>query len=104
MDEKIYRINKAGAYFIGHFQTYELKIEFGDPHTCLSIQVPKLNRVIPKLLNELGIDWENGDYLDKYLVGQFVKIGFDNKGVAQYLSAPFDNSEKIFISEDNDVN
>lgn len=103
MDEKIYRINRAGAYFIGHFNTYELKVEFGNPNTCLSIQVPKVSQVIPKLLNELGIDWEDGNYLDKYLVGQFVKIGFDEKGVAQYLSAPFDGSEKIFIKEDNNA-
>lgn len=97
MEEKIYRINSVGAYFIGHFNTYELKMELGCPNTCMSLSFSKTSNTLNKLLNELNVDWEDGGYINNLLKGQIIKVYFDQNGHACYISAPFEDSTKIIL-------
>lgn len=88
MDDTIYRINKAGAYAVGHFDSIGLKIALGRPLTCRMLDLTCKQAM--KLLNCLDIDFEDGAWLSDALEGQVVLVTDDEEGHAIYIGDPFD--------------
>lgn len=41
MPSSIYRINKAGAYAVGHFKFIGMRLDLGSPQTCRQIDMDK---------------------------------------------------------------
>lgn len=89
MPSSIYRINKAGAYAVGHFKFIGMRIDLGNPKTCRHIDMNK--KEVTSLLEVLGIDWEDGDFLSDLLVGQYVLITDDIDGYPLSIGDPYGN-------------
>lgn len=95
---KNFIINKAGTYCIGHFQVLEgTRLLIGNPDTCGSIHLDDKQTI--KLLNILGVDWEDGAYLQELLEGQIVSVGMDGLKFIS-IGDPFGND--IVLLEEGD--
>lgn len=89
MSHVIYRINEAGAYATGHFRSLEIKLCLGNPHTCGCLTISQ--HEVKELLDILGIDWEDGVFLEKALVGQIVGVSLDENETITAIGDPYDN-------------
>lgn len=89
MPSSIYRINKAGAYAVGHFKFIGMRLDLGSPQTCRQIDMDK--KEVAGLLDILDIDWEDGDYVSDLLVGQNVLVADDIDGYPLCIGDPYDN-------------
>ena len=87
MGDATYRINKAGAYAVGHFNSIGLKIDLGRPLTCRTLDLTC--RQAMKLLYCLGIDFEDGAWLSDALEGQVVIVTDDEEGHPICIGDPF---------------
>lgn len=84
---KVYQINEAGLYAIGHFNTCVIRLYLGCPDTCLSIELTQ-NKLL-KLMELLKLDFEDGTYVGKALVGQHVLVYFDESHHVQRIGDVF---------------
>lgn len=84
-----YRINEAGAYVTGHFRSLEIKLCLGNPHTCGCLAISQ--HEVKELLDILGIDWEDGVFLEKALVGQIVSVSLDENEMITAIGDPYGN-------------
>lgn len=89
MPSSIYRINKAGAYAVGHFKFIGMRLDLGSPQTCRQIDMDK--KEVAGLLDILGIDWEDGGYVSDLLVGQNVLVADDIDGYPLCIGDPYGN-------------
>lgn len=89
MPSSIYRINKAGAYTVGHLRFIGMRLDLGTPQTCRCIDIDKKD--IADLLEVLGIDWEDGGYVSDLLIGQHVQITDDIDGYPLSIGGPYGN-------------
>lgn len=89
MPNSIYRINKAGAYAVGHFKFIGMRLDLGAPQTCRCIDIDKKD--VAELLEVLGIDWEDGGYVSDLLIGQHVQITDDIDGYPLSIGDPYGN-------------
>lgn len=98
METKVYRINKAGLYCIGHFRALGVRLEIGSPYTCGIIDLDYEQTV--KLLDMLDIDWEDGFFLQDLLEGQNVLVGVDGSLYFKTIGDPYGNN-RIEIGKGN---
>lgn len=89
MEHNIYRINKAGLYCLGHYRVLNVKLYIGAPDTCGTITLTFDNTV--KLLDMLDVDWEDGDFIQDLLEGQYVLVGLDDKLYFKTIGDPYGN-------------
>lgn len=89
MLSSIYRINKAGAYAVGHFKFIGMRLDLGSPQTCRQIDMDK--KEAAGLLDILDIDWEDGGYVSDLLVGQNVLVVDDIDGYPLRIGDPYGN-------------
>lgn len=89
MPSSIYRINKAGAYAVGHFKFIGMRLDLGSPQTCRQIDMDK--KEVAGLLDILDIDWEDGGYVSDLLVGQNVLVAGDIDGYPLCIGDPYGN-------------
>lgn len=89
MPSSIYRINKAGAYAVGHFKFIGMRLNLGSPQTCRQIDMDK--KEVAGLLDILDIDWEDGGYVSDLLVGQNVLVADDIDGYPLCIGDPYGN-------------
>lgn len=89
MPSSIYRINKAGAYAVGHFKFIGMRLDLGSPQTCRQIDMDK--KEVAGLLDILDIDWEDGGYVSDLLVGQNVLVADDIDGYPLCIGDPYGN-------------
>lgn len=89
MPSSIYRINKAGAYAVGHFKFIGMRLDLGSPQTCRQIDMDK--KEVAGLLDILDIDWEDGGYVSDLLVGQNVLVTDDIDGYPLSIGDPYGN-------------
>ena len=89
MPSSIYRINKAGAYAVGHFKFIGMRLDLGSPQTCRQIDMDK--KEAAGLLDILDIDWEDGGYVSDLLVGQNVLVADDIDGYPLCIGDPYGN-------------
>lgn len=89
MPSSIYRINKAGAYAVGHFKFIGMRLDLGSPQTCRQIDMDK--KEVAGLLDILDIDWEDGGHVSDLLVGQNVLIADDIDGYPLCIGDPYGN-------------
>lgn len=89
MPSSIYRINKAGAYAVGHFKFIGMRLDLGSPQTCRQIDMDK--KEVAGLLDILDIDWEDGGYVSDLLVGQNVLVTDDIDGYPLCIGDPYGN-------------
>lgn len=89
MPSSIYRINKAGAYAVGHFKFIGMRLDLGSPQTCRQIDMDK--KEVAGLLDILDIDWEDGGYVSDLLVGQNVLVADDIDGFPLCIGDPYGN-------------
>lgn len=89
MPSSIYRINKAGAYAVGHFKFIGMRLDLGSPQTCRQIDMDK--KEVAGLLDILDIDWEDGGYLSDLLVGQNVLVADDIDDYPLCIGDPYGN-------------
>ncbi len=89
MPSSIYRINKAGAYAVGHFKFIGMRLDLGSPQTCRQIDMDK--KEAAGLLDILDIDWEDGGYVSDLLVGQNVLVVDDIDGYPLRIGDPYGN-------------
>lgn len=89
MPSSIYRINKAGAYAVGHFKFIGMRLDLGSPQTCRQIDMDK--KEVAGLLDILDIDWGDGGYVSDLLVGQNVLVVDDIDGYPLSIGDPYGN-------------
>lgn len=89
MPSSIYRINKAGAYAVGHFKFIGMRLDLGSPQTCRQIDMDK--KEVAGLLDILDIDWEDGGYVSDLLVGQNVLVADDIDSYPLCIGDPYGN-------------
>lgn len=89
MPSSIYRVNKAGAYAVGHFKFIGMRLDLGSPQTCRQIDMDK--KEVAGLLDILDIDWEDGGYVSDPLVGQNVLVADDIDGFPLCIGDPYGN-------------
>lgn len=76
MESKIFKINKAGLYCIGHYDAVGVRLLLGNPHSRGFVNLDEQDTV--KLLKMLDVEWEDGGYLQDLLEGQYVLVGTDS--------------------------
>lgn len=85
----IYRINKAGAYVVGHFNLCDVRLDLGRPKTCRVITLSPGKAM--GLMRILGVDFEDGAYMADALEGQNVELVDDEDGNPLFLGDPYGN-------------
>lgn len=96
--DSIYRINKAGAYAVGHFNLCDVRLDLGRPKTCRVVQLTPGKAM--GLMRLLGADFEDGAYLADALEGQNVQLVDDEDGNPLFLGDPYGN-KSIDLREAN---
>lgn len=87
--DSIYRINKAGLYVTGHVRSSAIQLLLGNPGTCRSIDLNVRDAM--GLLDVLGIDWEDGVFLNEALKDEFVMVSDDENGHSLSIGDPYGN-------------
>lgn len=60
-----------------------------EPHTCGCLAISQ--HEVKELLDILGIDWEDGVFLEKALVGQIVSVSLDENEMITAIGDPYGN-------------
>lgn len=89
MPSAIYRINKAGAYAMGHFNFLGMRLDLGSPEACCYIDTSK--KEVACLLDILDIDWEAGRYVAEQLAERNVLVIDDIDGYPLSIGDPYGN-------------
>lgn len=87
--DSIYRINKAGAYVVGHFNLCDVRLDLGRPKTCRAITLSPGKAM--GLMRILGVDFEDGAYMADALEGKNVQLVDDEDGNPLFLGDPYGN-------------
>lgn len=95
--EGVYRINKAGAWVVGHFNLCEIRLDLGRPKTCRVI--PMTTGQAMGLMRCLGVDFEDGAYMADALEGQNILVVDGEDGGPLFLGDPYGN-KSIDLRED----
>lgn len=95
--EGVYRINKAGAWVVGHFNLCEIRLDLGRPKTCRVI--PMTTGQAVGLMRCLGVDFEDGAYMADALEGQNILVVDGEDGGPLFLGDPYGN-KSIDLRED----
>lgn len=87
--EGVYRINKAGAWVVGHFNLCEIRLDLGRPKTCRVVTMKPGQAM--GLMRCLGVDFEDGAYMADALEGQNILVVDDEDGSPLFLGDPYGN-------------
>lgn len=98
--DSIYRINKAGAWVVGHFNLCEIRLDLGRPKTCRVVTMKPGQAM--GLMRYLGVDFEDGAYMADALEGQNVQLVDDEEGNPLFLGDPYGNKSIDLREADHD--
>lgn len=86
-DNGIYRISKAGAFYIPQYDIYTTHFIMERPG--LSVQFDLDTDKMKTLLHILKLDFDDGKYIHDKLVGEYLHIIFSNTGIVETVGDPF---------------
>lgn len=98
--EAVYRINKAGAWVVGHFNLCEIRLDLGRPKTCRVVTMKPGQAM--GLMYCLGVDFEDGAYMADVLEGQNILVVDDEDGNPLFLGDPYGNKSIDLREADRD--
>lgn len=88
-DNGIYRIKEVGAYYVAHYNIYTTHFIMERPGCGIQFDLnDEQMKELIKMLSRIH-DFEDGKYIHKMLVGEYLHLTFDNRGIVDSVGDAF---------------